>query len=580
MFRRKKDKQGDGQAKPLDVALIGCGPGGMMFLHHLRKKNASGAENLLNVTCFERAASPGGLWRDVPHDDKGRAKPENALLMYDDLWSNTPKELIEFFDYTFDDHFKKPTPSFLPRKDILEYIVARNSVDGALDGVHFNHTVLSVTYDDGAAKFIVKVRDDTTGEESTGSYDKCIWSGGLHGSPERPDDVLEVLKDFTGKVIHSVEAGESFKADVKGKKILLIGDSYSAEDLAHRAVKLGAKHVYVCARSGEGEASATKSWPKDKVTVVYGPPYKVQKGDVFKCQPVYWSEKKQRYRRDDEEEQVKVKNIETVVLCTGYETELDCLDESLRFDDEAKWEIAKGWQMDNNALTISIGSPKPSKLLGVGSTCYPDVYRGLLISNPNMMFITEMQDSESPILDLDVNAALVLGYLTGDVQIPKEKDMVKENHKHLEAEMQIPWFRMVMDPAYAEELYELPDGHWSENANDERAIILNRMPCELMVKRLARDMKSCNYPVDFGDWKKLSKKGEAFVDLMVASHKARTDIEKESEESTWRTFRDVGDGAFVSVHTGTPCSSLPGHWIDLEADKNEPVTLATVKSNE
>lgn len=577
MFRRKKEKQNTQAKSSIDVVLIGCGPGSMMFLHHLAKKKVAGAENLPNVTCFERAASAGGLWRDVPGNDKARSQPENASLMYDDLWANTPKELVEFYDYTFDDHLKKPTPSFLPRKDIFDYLIARNSVDGALDGVMYNHTVMSVTYDESSSKFTVKVRNDSTGEEAAGIYDRCIWAGGLHGTADRPSDILELMQEFNGKVMHSVEAGETFKDDVKGKKILMVGDSYSAEDLALRAVKLGAKHVYICARSGDGFASETKAWPKEKVSVIFGPPYKVQKGNGFKCQAVYWSEKKQRYRRDDDEEPVKVKDIDTVVLCTGYNPNLDCLDRSLQFDDERQWEITKGWQMDNNALTISIGSPKPSKVLDVGSTCYPDVYRGILISNPNMMFITETQDTDSPLLDLDVNASLVLGYLTGDVEIPKEKDMVKANQKQLEAEMQIPWFRMVMDPAYADEVNELPDGHWSENADDDRAIILNRMTSSLMVKRLARDMQTCGYPLDLGDWKKLSKLGDRLVDLIVTSHKARTNLREDSSDSSWKTFRDVGDGFFSSLHTGTACASLPGRWIDLKSGNNEPTTLATLK---
>lgn len=219
-----------------------------------------------------------------------------------------------------------------------------------------------------------------------------------------------------------------------------------------------------------------------------------------------------------------------------------------------------------------------SKVLDVGSTCYPDVYRGLLISNPNMMFITETQDTMSPLFDLDVNAHLVLGYLTGEIEIPKEKDMIKGNQKQLEAEMQIPWMRMVMDTAYADEISELPDGHWSENADDERAVILNRMPMDLFARRLARDMKTCKYPVSFGEWKSLSKEGEKFVDLMVAAHKARTNLKKDSPDSSWKMFRDVSEGEFVSVLTGTGCSPLPGPWIDLVADKGTTVCLETIKA--
>ena len=87
------------------------------------------------------------------------------------MWSNTPKELMDFYDYTFGDHIKQEAPAFLPRKDLLDYLIARNSADGALDGVKFNHTVLSVTYNENSAKFTVKVRDDATGAISNAQYD-------------------------------------------------------------------------------------------------------------------------------------------------------------------------------------------------------------------------------------------------------------------------------------------------------------------------------------------------------------------------------------------------------------------------
>ena len=86
---------------------------------------------------------------------------------------------------------------------------------------------------------------------------------------------------------------------------------------------------------------------------------------------VYWSEKRQRWRKDDEEEPVKVKDISTVVLCTGYLSNLDIIEDDLQYDDEGEWEASKGWTMENNALTISVGNPSPSKKLDVGATCYP-----------------------------------------------------------------------------------------------------------------------------------------------------------------------------------------------------------------
>mmetsp|Transcript_44679 Transcript_44679/g.54084 ORF Transcript_44679/g.54084 Transcript_44679/m.54084 type:complete len:569 (-) Transcript_44679:199-1905(-) len=557
----KKKTSSDG---PQNVALIGCGPAGMCLLHALAKrKQDPKAKNLPNITCFERAASPGGLWRDVPSDDPERKKVENKALMYNDMWSNIPKELCEYFDYTWDEHFKKPTPAFLPRKDIFEYLVARNSVDGALDDVKFNHTVTSVKWLPSENKFSVTVRDDVAGKSTTEKYDKCVWAAGVNGYLEDPDDVDELLDDFEGKTMHSIEATEDFEGCVKGKRVMLIGDSSSAEDLALRAVKLGAEKVYITSRQGDGDCAETGSWPEDKVEMVYGQPYKVLKGKSFKVQAVYWSEKKGKWRKDDEEEPVKLKDIDTAIMCTGYNPNLEFVDENLRFDDDVEWQCPKGWTMDNNAFSITFGNITPSKHLFPGATCTPDIYRGLLIANPNMMYLCETDDPASPLLHIDVNAWLILGYLTGDVDIPKEKDMVKANQKQLEAEMQIPFLRSAIDLEYAGELDELDETHWSENPDDERNIVMDKQASEFVGKVLARDAKTAKYPADFGKFDKLNDKGQQLVKLMNESGYARSKLKKDDPDAKWKTFREYNPGQFKSIYTGTEACELPGRWMDL-----------------
>ena len=42
--------------------------------------------------------------------------------MYHNLWTNSPKEGLEFPDYTFEDHFGKPIPSYPPRSVITDYL--------------------------------------------------------------------------------------------------------------------------------------------------------------------------------------------------------------------------------------------------------------------------------------------------------------------------------------------------------------------------------------------------------------------------------------------------------------------------
>lgn len=571
MFRKKKGLD-DETVKNMTVALIGCGPAGMNFLHQVQTRKNNG-KTVPIVTCYERAPCAGGMWRDVPDDDKGRTKEANQYLMYEDMWCNIPKELMEYHDYTFDDHFRRGTPSFIPRKDMLEYMLARNSVDGALNEVKFNHSVQCVNFNQSTQMFAVTVIDENSGNIFYKEFDKCVWAAGMHGTPFKPDDVLTVLNDYTGKVLHSAEATENFTSHVEGKRVLIIGDGASAEDLALRSIKLDAKHVFVCARSGNGEASDTAAWPHDLVTVIHGPPCKViNSGTGFKCHPVYWSEKRSRYRKDDDELPVKVKHIDTVIMATGYDMNVDFLHESLEIDDEKQWSITKGWYMENNSLSISIGKKQPSRALDVGSTCFPGIYRGIRTSNPNMMFIHENQDSLSPILDLDVMANLVLAFLVGEQKIPKETEMIDANQKQLEAEMQVPWLRLVMDKAYYEEVNELPDRHWSNNDDDERTVGLNKMRIEFIVRRLARDMKDGKYPVSFGDWKDTNKDGKKFSEVAYAAERTRTTVKGGTS-----TYRDTNRNDLVSIFTGSKGTILPGFWLDLKSDHGEGTTIASVK---
>jgi thioredoxin reductase len=403
---------------------------------------------------------------------------------YKDLWCRSPKEVMEYPDYTWDDHFGKPAPSFLPRRDVLEYMVKRNDAEGTLGHVNFSHSVEKVSLEND--HFNVSVRDLESGKVEQSRFDRVIYAGGVHNEAERPPELLEIVQEFEGKILHSSECNDNFEADVKDKHVFVVGDAGSGEDTALRAVKLGAKKVTVSSRMGNGEAYATSSWPEGKVKVIYGPPYKLTKGKDFKCHAVYWNDKRQAYKKDDEEETFKVKSVDTLVLCTGYDYDMDAIDSDIRMDIEGQWQQSKGWTMDNNSLTITVGNVKPSKAIDPGYSVYPDVYRGVLISNPHMFYLVESSGDETPLITLDVNAWLVLGYLTGEVPIPKTKEMEKLNQKQLEAELQIPFIRADIDGAYREEMDEIDKNHWSENAEDERTLKLERQSPEFLIGCLAR----------------------------------------------------------------------------------------------
>ena len=71
---------------------------------------------------------------------------------YRHLWTNAPKENLEFSDYSFYEHFGKAIPSFPPREVLRHYIMGRLHKNGVLDNsskkmsIHLN-TVTNHDYE-------------------------------------------------------------------------------------------------------------------------------------------------------------------------------------------------------------------------------------------------------------------------------------------------------------------------------------------------------------------------------------------------------------------------------------------------
>ncbi|CAD7948928.1 unnamed protein product [Amoebophrya sp. A120] len=123
------------------VCVIGAGPSGLAAV-----KNLADSKNFGKIKCLEKQPEVGGLW--VYDDRTGRdesscfEKDKNVGIhgsMYQNLYSNGPKECIEYADYTWKQHFETTVrvtgkkianisncSSFPPRKPVLDYIRGRH----------------------------------------------------------------------------------------------------------------------------------------------------------------------------------------------------------------------------------------------------------------------------------------------------------------------------------------------------------------------------------------------------------------------------------------------------------------------
>jgi trimethylamine monooxygenase len=226
------------------VAVIGAGPAGLSALWAF--KDSVNVE----IACFEKSGAIGGQWSFDPELETCE-QPQTS--MYKDLWSNGPKEAgSEYADYTYLEHFGKAIPSYPPRACIADYICGRARKYDLLKFVRLRTEVARVTWSDATRKFTVVTRGCETGEETSEQFDFVIVANGHFAVPHMPK--FPGLESFRGEVLHSKDFADARR--FRGKRILAVGGSLSAEDVALQCFKFGASKITITNRRAMGYA-----WP-------------------------------------------------------------------------------------------------------------------------------------------------------------------------------------------------------------------------------------------------------------------------------------------------------------------------------
>ncbi|QCX27833.1 NAD(P)/FAD-dependent oxidoreductase [Nocardioides jishulii] len=227
------------------VAVLGAGPSGLAQLRAFEAARVAGVENLPEVVCFEKQSDLGGMWNYTWRTGLDEFGEPVHASMYRYLWSNGPKECLEFADYSFEEHFGKPIPSYPPRAVLRDYIMGRVEASDARRHIRFNHAVKWVEYSEETEKFSVTVKDLVADELVTEEFDHVVSATGHFSTPHAPE--FEGLDTFAGRVMHAHDFREA--REFTGRTVLLIGSSYSAEDIASQCHKYGAERVILSYRS-------------------------------------------------------------------------------------------------------------------------------------------------------------------------------------------------------------------------------------------------------------------------------------------------------------------------------------------
>ncbi|CAF3082778.1 unnamed protein product [Rotaria sp. Silwood2] len=269
------------------IAIIGAGPSGLTQLLALKQAEQ---EQQVELVCFERQSDWGGLWlytSQIGIDANG--EPIHSS-MYRQLWSNNPKELIEYTDYTFYDHFGCLLPSFLPRALIYDYFIGRAKAGNIRRFIRFNTAVRHVDFDDEKNEFCIDVENFNTGSMEHLKFDRVIVAIGHYHVPNMIN--IDGVNQFPGRVLHSHE----FRGadEFVNLNLLLIGSSFSVDDIAMQCYKFGARSVTISARF----RPLGYKWPKE-----------------IKEVPEF-------IRMDGQKAHFKdgssIDNIDAIIFCTGY----------------------------------------------------------------------------------------------------------------------------------------------------------------------------------------------------------------------------------------------------------------------
>ena len=155
--------------------------------------------------------------------------------MYRYLWSNGPKECLEFADYSFDEHFGKPIPSFPPREVLYEYITGRVKKGNLKNKVRFSTSVSKVIFNEN--NFEITSHDKKNDKFSKDIFDYVVVSTGHFSVPFIPE--YPGMKSFPGRIMHSHDFRDA--EEFRDKNVVVLGSSYSAEVLRFNVTNMEQK---------------------------------------------------------------------------------------------------------------------------------------------------------------------------------------------------------------------------------------------------------------------------------------------------------------------------------------------------
>ena len=348
------------------VAIIGAGPSGLAQLRAFQSAAEGGAE-IPEIVCFERQDDWGGIWNYTWRTGTDEYGEPVHCSMYRYLWSNGPKECLEFADYTFEEHFGRPIASYPPREVLWDYIKGRVEKAGVRDKCRFRTAVRHVEYSEDSGTFTVTAQNLIENRVYSEEFDYVVVASGHFSTPNVP--AFDGLLGFNGRVMHAHDFRDAL--EFKDKDIVIVGTSYSAEDIASQCHKYGCKSVTISHRTGP----IGFHWP-----------------DSFKEVPLITRVEGNTVHFKDGSST----HADAIIMCTGYLHHFPFLPDDLR--------------------------------LTTGNRLWPlDLYKSVVWeANPKLLYLG-MQDQFYTFNMFDAQAWYARDVILGRIELPSKEEMTKDS---------------------------------------------------------------------------------------------------------------------------------------------------------
>ena len=298
--------------------------------------------------------------------------------MYRHLYTNLPKECTEFSDYTYDEHFGRPVPSYLNREQTRDYFIGRQKGLNIRDYIHFETAVRYVEHNPETDLFSIRIQNIKNGTSRTEDFDHVVVASGHLSTPNIPS--FEGMDNFPGRIVHSHDFRDA--REYFGQQVLIIGSGLSAEDIALQLFKFGAKSIVISYRT----KPLGFKWPERIIEV-----------------PLLTRlDGKTGHFRDGSKW-----DFDSIILCTGYRHHFPFM--------------------------------APDLCLNTANLMYPEnLYKGIFLQSQPRVAYLGMNKFTFGFPGLDIQAWYVRDFLLGRISIPHAEERFKEAAEWLEREKLAP----------------------------------------------------------------------------------------------------------------------------------------------